>query len=68
GAIYVRDSLQAGARALGAALAVGRSVADIESWPERIGAVEVEHVNAAARAILRPERSVTGLLLPKAAP
>ncbi len=68
GAIYVRDSLQAGARTLGAALAVGRSVADVESWPERIGAVEVEQVNAAARAILRPERSVTGLLLPKAAP
>jgi zinc protease len=67
-AIYARDSLQTGARAFGAALAVGRSVADVEEWPARIGAVTPEQVNVAARAVLKPERSVTGTLLPKATP
>jgi len=62
-AIYVRDSLSTGARALGAALAVGRTVDDVESWPERMAAVTAEDVAAAAAAVLREERSVTALLL-----
>ena len=64
-AIYARDSLQTGARVLGAAIASGRTIEDVESWPERIGAVEPAAVDAAARAVLRPERSVTALLLPE---
>ncbi len=63
-AVYARDSLTTGARVLGAALASGLSVEAVESWPERIGAVTVDQVNAAARAVLRPGRSVTALLLP----
>ena len=35
----------------------GQSVEDVEQWPNRISAVTVEQVNAAARAILRPETS-----------
>ncbi|MGF1641527.1 MAG: M16 family metallopeptidase [Rhodospirillales bacterium] len=38
-AVYARDSLGAGARALGQALAIGLDVADVEAWPERIRAV-----------------------------
>ncbi|MFQ5766110.1 MAG: M16 family metallopeptidase [Rhodospirillales bacterium] len=66
GAIYARDSLRAGARTLGAALAMGMTVDDVESWPDRIGAVTKEDVDAAARAVLATHRSVTATLLPKA--
>lgn len=62
-AIYARDSLETGARAIGAALALGRTIDDVETWPERIGAVTAERVVEAARLVLRPERSVTGSLL-----
>lgn len=63
-AVYARDSLNGAARIFGHALAVGQEVADVEAWPARIDAVTVEEVNAAARHMLRPEGSVTGLLLP----
>ncbi len=64
-AVYARDSLSTGARVIGSALTTGQSIADVEAWPQRIGAVTTAQVNAAARAILLPDRSVTGLLLPK---
>jgi zinc protease len=64
-AVFARDSLQTGARVFGNALTTGQSVADVEDWPNRIARVTVEQVNAAARAVLRLEASVTGLLLPK---
>ena len=65
-AVYARDSLRTGARVLGSALAAGRTVEDVETWPERIGAVDAARVNAAARAVIEAERSVTSLLLPEA--
>jgi zinc protease len=64
---YARDSLHAAARVFGAARTSGVSVAEIEAWPERIEAVTVEQINQAARAVLRPEGSVTGILLPEEA-
>ena len=64
-ATYARDSLYIAARAFGSALTSGLTVADVEAWPERIGAVTVDQVNAAARAVLIPETSVTGILLPE---
>ena len=64
-AIYARDSLQAPAQVMGGNLVIGVSVEDIEAWPERIGAVTVEAVNAAARAVLSGDASMTTLLLPK---
>jgi zinc protease len=66
-AIYARDSLFNPGRVLGAALTTGRSVADVEAWPERIAAVTTNEVLAAARAVLRDEISVTGELLPESA-
>ncbi len=63
-AVYARDSLQSGARIFGRALASGRTVEDVESWPERIDEVTADQVNAAARAVLVIESSVTGVLLP----
>jgi zinc protease len=64
-AVFARDSIAAPARILGTALMNGRAIADVESWPERIGAVTVDAVNAAARAVLRKKNAVTALLLPE---
>ena len=65
-AVFGRDSLSNGARVFGQVLTTGGTVEDVEAWPDRIAAVTAAQVNAAARAILRPERSATGLLLPPA--
>lgn len=65
-AIYARDSLASGPRRYAAALGTGNSVADIDAWPERISAVRVADVVAAARHVWRDDRSVTSLLLPEA--
>lgn len=64
--VYARDSLHTAARVLGAALTTGQTVADVEDWPNRIAAITAEQVNAAARAVLNDDASVTGLLLPAA--
>ena len=64
GAIFARDSLAAGARFFGAALAVGQTAEDVESWPDRIVAVTAKEVLAAARNVFDARLSVTGLLLP----
>lgn len=64
-AIFARDSLQGPAHVIGNALAVGLTIDDVEAWPDRIGAVTAEAVNAAARAVLSGEASMTTLLLPK---
>ena len=66
-AIYARDSLFNPGRVLGTALTAGRSIADVEDWPDHITAVSTAEVLAAARAVLRNEISVTGELLPDAA-
>ncbi|HDZ72918.1 MAG TPA: insulinase family protein, partial [Aurantimonas coralicida] len=63
--IYLRDSQTSMARRYAAALSTGRTIADVEGWPERIEAVTVEDVAAAARKYLQPKRSVTGYLLPE---
>ncbi len=65
GAVFALDSLQGPARTLGAAVATGRSVADVEAWPTKIGAVTTEQVNEAARAVLKLSNSTTGMLLPE---
>jgi zinc protease len=66
-AVYARDSISTAARIFGAALAIGLSVEDVESWPDRVEALTVEQLNAAARFLFEAERSVTGVLLPKPA-
>lgn len=63
-AVLARDGLRHGATAIGTALTSGQDIDAVEEWPERISAVTVDDVNAAARAVFRIERSVTGLLLP----
>jgi zinc protease len=61
--VFARDSLSTAARVFGTSLTTGQTVADVEAWPQRIAAVTADQVNAAARAVLRPESSTTGILL-----
>jgi len=63
-AIFSQDSQQSLARIVGSALISGRSLEDIQMWPERIQSVTAEQVQAAAAAYLNPDRSVTGYLEP----
>jgi zinc protease len=64
--IFARDNQSSLARIFGSSLAVGETVEDVLAWPERVEAVTRDQVLAAARRYLRPDRSVTGLLLPSA--
>jgi zinc protease len=66
GSVKARDSLAGPARIVGRALAGGGSLDEVEAWPDRIGAVTVADVNAAAKAVFDLNYSVTGILLPKA--
>ncbi|MBO6580026.1 MAG: insulinase family protein [Thalassospira sp.] len=63
-AVFARDSLSAGARVLGQSLAVGLTVDQVESWPDRISGVTVEQVNDAAKRVFDAKKSVTGWLMP----
>ncbi len=60
---FAHDNLRTGAMSFGVALATGRSVADVEAWPERIGRVTADDVNSAARHVLKETGSVTAILL-----
>ena len=62
-AAFSHDNLRTAAMSFGVALTTGRSVADVEAWPDRIGKVTVEEVNAAARHVLKDTGSVTAILL-----
>ncbi len=66
-AILERDSLSGPAEVIGQALAVGRTVDDVEAWPARIAAVTVEQVNEAAKAVLLGKDVVISELLPSGA-
>jgi zinc protease len=63
--IYARDSAASQARLYGTALVTGLTVDDVVTWPQRIQAVTLEEVHAAARHVFRIERSVTSMLLPR---
>ena len=64
-ALYSRDSLSGVARVVGASLVTGRSLEDVQAWPERIGAVTPEEIMAAARQVLKDDAGVTAVLLPE---
>ena len=64
-AIYANDSLSGPANIIGTALAIGQMLDDVSAWPNRIGAVTPEQVQAAARAVLIERNSATGILLPE---
>jgi zinc protease len=64
-AIYARDSVASQARIYGTALVMGLTIDHVVAWPQRIEAVTLEDVHAAARHVFRIESSVTSMLLPK---
>lgn len=61
-AVYARDGLGRAARIFGQGLSAGQTIEQIEAWPDQVRAVTAADVQAAAAAVLLPERSVTGLL------
>lgn len=63
--VYSSDSQSSLARRYGWSLANGLTVADVESWPERIARVTVDDVQRAAQKHLDITQSVTGVLIPK---
>jgi zinc protease len=64
--IYENDDQASLARRYGWGLALGRTVAQIESWPEAISKVTVDDIKRVAGTYLDIRRSVTGYLTPAA--
>jgi zinc protease len=62
-AVYARDSQATMARWYGAALAVGLTIEQVKSWPERVRAIDADAVRNAAQKWLVKQRSVTGYLV-----
>lgn len=63
--IYNSDSQESLARRYGWGLVVGRSISDVENWPEAISKVTNDDLKKAAREFLDDRRSVTGWLEPE---
>ncbi|MEM7618839.1 MAG: pitrilysin family protein [Pseudomonadota bacterium] len=63
--IYGSDSQSSLARRYGWGLASGRSIEDIEQWPERLKKVTIENIQDVARQYFNIKNSVTGILLPE---
>ncbi len=63
--IYENDNQATLARRYGWGLALGRTIAQIESWPQDIGKVTLDDIRKVA-AYLDMRRSVTGMLIPDA--
>lgn len=62
-ALFDRDSQTSMARTYGTVLVTDGTIEDVVRWPERIRAVTIEDVNAAARKYLKKNRAVSGYLL-----
>lgn len=64
-ATLILDGLSAPARTLGQALTIGLEIDDVEEWPERIGQVSVDDVNAAAARLFANKGVLNSYLLPE---
>lgn len=64
-AIFARDSLRSPPRIIGNALMVGLTLGEVEAWPEIISTITKFDVEAAARAVLSKDGSVTTRLIPR---
>ncbi|WP_299683813.1 pitrilysin family protein [uncultured Tateyamaria sp.] len=60
--IYARDDVDRIARRYGAALSVGLTVEDVQSWPDILQSITPDDIMAAARDVLDRNASVTGWL------
>jgi zinc protease len=64
--VYESDNQATLARRYGWSLTVGRTIQDIEEWPDRIAKVTLDDVRSVARKYLDIRKSVTGTLIPVA--
>jgi zinc protease len=64
--IFESDEQENRANRYGMALAVGRTIEDVEGWPAAISKATANDVKSVANSYLDLRRSVTGLLLPDA--
>jgi zinc protease len=62
--VYASDNQMSLARRYGWSLTVGRSLKDVEEWPNRISKVTAEDVKRVAAQFLDIRNSVTGTLVP----
>ena len=65
--IYAQDNLSSLARRYGAGLTSGLTIADIEAWPDILGAVTADDIIAAAEMIFDRRNAVTGWVMPEGA-
>jgi zinc protease len=61
---YARDGLAGPASMVGTALALGMTLDEVESWPDKIAAVTPGQVRQAALAVIHNNIAVTGILMP----
>jgi len=66
--VYENDDQASLARRYGWGLAVGRSIKQIESWPDDIAKVSADDIKRVAQQYLDLRRSVTGYLIPEEKP
>lgn len=64
-AAYSRDNGEGLANQFGEEMAVGNPITNITGWPTRVAKVTPDDVMKAAKLVLRPGQSVTGILLPE---
>lgn len=62
--VYESDNQATLARRYGWNLAVGRTVADIEGWPDAISKVTLDDIKKVAADYLDSRKTVTGYLIP----
>src|SRR3546814_20163372 len=62
--IYSRDNIMSMMQIYGRVITAGLPLSYVADWEKNIDAVTVDDMVAAANAVLRPERAVTGRLLP----
>lgn len=65
--IYERDGLEPIAQFAGYLTMLDLPLSYIDDWPDMVEAVTAEQIQAAARAVIQPQQSVTGYLLPEEA-
>jgi zinc protease len=66
--VYESDNQATLARRYGWGVSVGRTVAQIESWPDEISKVTLDDIKKVAAQYLDARRSVTGYLMPDKSP
>ena len=64
--IYSADNQASLAQRYGSNLVIGRTIADVEEWPQRLSRVSAADVKKAAAKYLNLQSSVTGFLVPQA--